>query len=530
MSPRSLFKRSAAAFLVGAALTAAAPASAQQTVLRVVPHSNLAVLDPIWTTAYMSRNHGYMIYDTLFGTDEKGVIKPQMVESWTESPDHRLWTFKLRKGLEFHDGKPVTPDDVIASLQRWGKRDAMGSALFQFVQRMDSPAPDTFRIFLGEACGFMLEALGKPSSNVPFIMPKRVADTDPFKQIEEYVGSGPYIFKADEFKPGDKAVYLKNTKYVPRSEAPSGTTGGKRVYVDRVEWNLALRDTQAQVSALQKGEIDIIESLGFDHFETVKKDDTLQMPKYATYGLQYMARFNHLNKPFDNPKVREAAVAAFSQEAFLRAQVGVKELYKPCGSMFICGTPYGSTAGSDIQMKSNMKKAQDLLKASGYDGTPIVLMKPTDLASIQKLPDVGAQLLRQAGFKVDLQAMDWQTLVGRRAKKDPIDKGGWHMFMTAWQAFDVWSPIANPTTDTRGEKSTWFGWATDDKMVTLRNQFMRATDEAEKKKLADQMHARMYEIGTHVILGEFNQPMAARKNISGFFVTNGNIYWNLKKN
>lgn len=530
MSPRSLFKRSAAAFLVGAALTAAAPASAQQTVLRVVPHSNLAVLDPIWTTAYMSRNHGYMIYDTLFGTDEKGVIKPQMVESWTESPDHRLWTFKLRKGLEFHDGKPVTPDDVIASLQRWGKRDAMGSALFQFVQRMDSPAPDTFRIFLGEACGFMLEALGKPSSSVPFIMPKRVADTDPFKQIEEYVGSGPYIFKADEFKPGDKAVYLKNTKYVPRSEAPSGTTGGKRVYVDRVEWNLALRDTQAQVSALQKGEIDIIESLGFDHFETVKKDDTLQMPKYATYGLQYMARFNHLNKPFDNPKVREAAIAAFSQEAFLRAQVGVKELYKPCGSMFICGTPYGSTAGSDIQMKSNMKKAQDLLKASGYDGTPIVLMKPTDLASIQKLPDVGAQLLRQAGFKVDLQAMDWQTLVGRRAKRDPIDKGGWHMFMTAWQAFDVWSPIANPTTDTRGEKSTWFGWATDDKMVTLRNQFMRATDEAEKKKLADQMHARMYEIGTHVILGEYNQPMAARKNISGFFVTNGNIYWNLKKN
>ncbi|MEI6546554.1 MAG: ABC transporter substrate-binding protein, partial [Burkholderiales bacterium] len=418
MSPRSLIKRSAAAFLFGAALTATAPASAQQTVLRIVPHSNLAVLDPIWTTAYMSRNHGYMIYDTLFGTDEKGVIRPQMVESWTESPDHRLWTFKLRKGLEFHDGKPVTPEDVIASLQRWGKRDAMGSALFQFVQRMDSPAPDTFRIFLGEACGFMLEALGKPSSSVPFIMPKRVADTDAFKQIEEYVGSGPYIFKADEFKPGDKAVYLKNTKYVPRSEAPSGTTGGKRVYVDRVEWNLALRDTQAQVSALQKGEVDIIEALGFDHYETVKKDDSLQMPKYATYGLQYMARFNHLNKPFDNPKVREAAIAAFNQDAFLRAQVGVKELYKPCGSMFICNTPYGSTAGSDIQMKSNMKKAQDLLKASGYDGTPIVLMKPTDLAAIQKLPDVGAQLLRQAGFKVDLQAMDWQTLVGRRAKKD----------------------------------------------------------------------------------------------------------------
>ena len=254
------------------------------------------------------------------------------------------------------------------------------------------------------------------------------------------------------------------------------------------------------------------------------------IPKYSNYGLQYMARFNHLHKPFDNPKVRQAALAAFAQEPFLRAQVGVKALYKPCASMFICGTPYGSTAGSDMQAKSTMKKAQDLLKASGYDGTPVVLMKPTDLAAIQKLPDVAAQLLRQAGFKVDLQAMDWQTLVGRRAKKDAPDKGGWNMFITAWQTYDVWSPIANPTMDTRGEKSGWFGWAEDAKLMELRAQFMRATDEPTKKKLADQIHARAFEIATHAPLGEYDQPMAARKNISGFFVTNGNIYWNLKKN
>jgi peptide/nickel transport system substrate-binding protein len=243
-----------------------------------------------------------------------------------------------------------------------------------------------------------------------------------------------------------------------------------------------------------------------------------------------MARFNHLHKPFDNVKVRQAALAAMSQEPFLRAQVGVKELYRTCASMLVCGTPYGTTAGSDIQAKGNMKKAQELLKASGYDGTPIVIMKPTDLASIQKLPDVAAQLLRQAGFKVDLQAMDWQTLVGRRAKKDAPDKGGWHMFLTAWQAFDVWNPISNPALDTRGEKSTWFGWATDEKLVDLRNQFMRATDDASKKKLAEQIHIRAFEVGTHAPLGEFDAPMAARKNVTGFFVTNGNLYWNLKKN
>ncbi len=524
--------RIAAAFAATATVLAAGAALAQgdAKVLRIVPHSNLAILDPIWTTAYMSRNHGYMIYDTLFGTDEKAQIRPQMVDSWTESPDHRLWTFKLRKGLEFHDGKPVTGEDVIASLARWGKRDAMGSALMTFVDRMDSPTPDSFRIFLREACGFVLEALGKPSSNVPFIMPKRVAETDAFKQIEEHIGSGPYLFVRDQFKPGDKAIYVKNPKYVPRKEPPSGSAGGKHVYVDRVEWNLALRDAQAQVSALQKGEVDILEALAFDHYETVKKDPNLQIPKYSVVNLQYMARFNHLHKPFNDEKVRRAVTAAFAQEPFLRAQVGVKELYKPCPSMFTCGTPLASPAGSDIQSKSNMKKAQELLKASGYDGTPIVLMKPTDLASIQKLPDVAAQLMRQAGFKVDLQAMDWQTLVGRRAKKDPIDKGGWHMFLTAWQGHDIWNPIANPTFDTRGEASGWFGWGKDDKIIELRNQFMRATDEAQKKKLAEALQARAFEIGTHVPLGEYTQPMAARKNISGFFITNGNIYWNLKKN
>ncbi len=523
--------RIAAAFSLVALATLLTPAAlAQDKVLRIVPHSNLAILDPIWTTAYMSRNHGYMIYDTLFGTDEKAQVKPQMVEEWSASPDKRLWTFKLRPGLEFHDGKPVTGEDVIASISRWGKRDAMGSALMTFVDRMDTPAPDTFRIFLREQCGFLLEALGKPSSNVLFIMPKRMADVDAFKQIEEHIGSGPYIFKRDEFKPGDKAVYLRNPKYVPRKEPPSGSTGGKNVYVDRVEWNLALRDAQAQVNALQKGEVDILEALAFDHYEATKKDSSIQIPNTAPAGLQYMARFNHLHKPFDNPKVRQAVLAAFSQQPFLQAQVGVKELYRSCPSMFTCGTPYGSPFGSDIQSKSNMKKAQELVKTSGYDGTPIVIMKPTDLASIQKLPDVAAQLLRQAGFKVDLQAMDWQTLVGRRAKKDAPDKGGWHMFLTAWQAHDIWNPIANAAMDTRGEQSGWFGWAKDDKLVELRNQFMRETDDGKKKKLADAIQARAFEVGTHVPLGEYVQPVAARKNISGFFVSNGNLYWNLKKN
>ena len=517
----------ATAFL--AFVSSAAPAHAQDKILRVVPHSNLNILDPIWTTQYMARNHGYMVYDTLFGTDEKNRIQPQMVDKWTVSPDNRLWDFTLRDGLAFHDGSAVTGEDVIASLRRWGQRDAMGQKLMTFVERMDSPAPNRFRIFLREACGFVLEALGKPSSNVPFIMPRRIAETPADRQIEDATGSGPYVFKRDEFKPGDRAVYVRNAKYVPRKEPPSGTAGGKHVYVERVEWNLALRDAQSQVNALAKGEVDILEQPAFESYPALQEDKSVQVVNSNPLGFQYMARFNHLHPPFNNPKVRQAALAAFSQEPFLRAQVGIKSFYRSCASMFTCNTPYGSPKGSEVQSKANMKKAQELLKASGYDGTPVLIMKPTDLASITKLPDVAAQLLRQAGFKVDLQAMDWNSVVTRRSKKEPPAQGGWNLFLTAWVAPDIWNPLTNPAVGALGEKS-WFGWPSDAELEKLRDQFAREVDDAKKKSLAEAIQARAFEIGTHAPLGEYVNPLAARKNVSGFVTGPGNLYWNLKKN
>jgi peptide/nickel transport system substrate-binding protein len=242
-----------------------------------------------------------------------------------------------------------------------------------------------------------------------------------------------------------------------------------------------------------------------------------------------MGRFNHLHPPFNNQKVRQAAMAAMTQEPFLRAQVGVKEFYRGCPSMFTCGTPYGSAKGSDIQSKSNMKKAQELLKASGYDGTPVVILKPTDLAAIQKLPDVAAQLLRQAGFKVDLQAMDWNTVVSRRAKKEPPAQGGWNIFLTAWVAPDIWNPLTNAAVGADGEKS-WFGWPKDEAIEKLRDQFARETDDAKKKALAEAIQARAFEVATHAPLGEYVNPLAARKNVTGFVIGPGDIYWNIRKN
>jgi peptide/nickel transport system substrate-binding protein len=254
----------AMAMLLGAA--ACTPVQGQHSennVLRVVPGSNLAILDPIWTTATISQNHGYMIYDTLFGMTADGRIQPQMVDRYETSPDQKAWTFRLRGGLEFHDGQPVTSEDVLASLQRWSRRDTMGQKLASFVEKWEPLDARTFRLQLSTAYGLVLESLGKPSANVPFIMPKRVAATPADKQIDDYTGSGPFIFMKEEWRPGEMVVYARNKRYTPRADPATGTAGGKIARVDRVEW-LIITDPQTQANALATGEVDLIEMPAFE--------------------------------------------------------------------------------------------------------------------------------------------------------------------------------------------------------------------------------------------------------------------------
>src|SRR6476469_732896 len=246
----SCWKRFALALALGAALCTSAAAKT----LRVSLHSDLKIVDPIWTTALITVNHGYMIYDTLFALDEKLAVKPQMVDRYEMSADKLTWTFTLRDGLEWHDGAPVTAEDCVASIKRWGARDAMGQKLMSYVAELSAPDAKTIRMTLKEPYGLVLQTLAKTGASVPFMMPKRVAETDPQKQITEYVGSGPFIFKTDEWRAGEKAVYLKNTKYKPRSEPASGIAGGKVAKVDRAEI-IEMPDPQQQVNALIAGEI-----------------------------------------------------------------------------------------------------------------------------------------------------------------------------------------------------------------------------------------------------------------------------------
>src|SRR5437016_5548160 len=353
--------------LVAVAVVATPPVAAETT-LRVVMHSDLKIVDPIWTTAYIVRNHGYMIYDTLFSMDAKGEIKPQMVDKYEVSKDQLTYTLHLRDGLLWHDGKPVTAEDCVASIKRWAAKDSMGQKMLGFVKEMQVVNPRSFKIVLTEPTGLVLGALGKPSSNVPFMMPKRVAETDPNTQISDFTGSGPFVFKKEDWKPGDKAVYAKFDKYKPRAEPPSGLAGGKVVKVDRVEWKW-IPDHQTAINALLAGEVDMLESPPHDLYPVLKADPNVRLLNGNPLGNQYTFRFNALAKPFDNAKVRQAVFYAFNQEDFLKAVIGDPAYYKTCKGFFPCGSPMSNPKGLEGLLESNFEKSRALLKDASYDGT-----------------------------------------------------------------------------------------------------------------------------------------------------------------
>ena len=518
-------------FLIAAlvvAVAALAPvAGSAQSVLKVVMHSDVKALDPIWSGAYITRNHGYMLFDTLFSMDGAFQIKPQMVDSWKTSDDGLLWTFTLRDGLEWHDGKPVTSEDCIASIKRWGARDAMGQKLMDFVKEFKQVDPKTFQMVLKEPYGLVLDSLGKPSSQVPFMMPKRVADTDPFKQIDSQIGSGPFIYVNAESKPGEKHVYAKNTKYKPRAEPASGLAGGKVVKVDRVEI-IEMPDPQQQVNALAAGEIDVIEQPPHDLIPILKKEKGVTLYNWNPLGHQFIYRMNWLQPPFDNPKIREAALLTIRQEDYLKATVGEPEFYKVCAAAFICGTPNAVDAPGDLLIKPNFEKSKALLKEAGYDGTPIVLLQSTTLPVLTNVAPVTKALLEQGGFKVDMQSMDWQTVVTRRTNKGPVSQGGWNIFHTFSVAADILNPISTSYMVANGDKA-WFGWPNDPEMEKLRDAYAKETDPAKNKALAAAVQARALQTAQYGWIGQWYGPGAMRSNISGWLKAPVPVMWNIEK-
>lgn len=498
-------------------------------VLRFVPQANLSSLDAVAGTQYVVRNASLLIWDTLYGIDHNVDPKPQMAEGHEVSADFKDWTFKLRPGLKFHDGEKVTSRDVSASLTRWMARDTMGQRIKASLDAIETPDDRTIRIRLNKPFPKMLFALGKNNAPVAEIMPERIAKTDPFKLISEYVGSGPMKFATSEWVPGSKAVFEKFEGYEPRAEAADWLAGGKRMMFDRIEW-LILPDDATKAAALQNGEVDWWENPIPDLVPLLKRNRNLNVDIADPLGNIGSFRINHLHPPFNDVRARRAVQMALSQEDYMRAVVGDDEtLWKKLPSYFTPDTPgYTEAGGEVLSGPRRLDEAKKLLAEAGYNGEKIVVLVATDVAITKAEGDVTADLLGKLGMNVDYQALDWGTVGARRAKKEKPSEGGWNIFHTWHAGADCINPAPYTALDAGGDKA-WFGWPNSPKVQEDIAKWYDAPDAAAEKAAMDQINRDSMEFVTYVPTGFFLQYTSWRKNVNGVVKAPFPVFWGVTK-
>ena len=513
--------------LLALSVLTAEQAVAADKVLKAVVHADLKILDPTWTTIYITNRFSYLIYDTLFSFNSKFEPQPQMVERYTVSDDKMVYTFTLRPGLTFHDGQPVTAADCVASLKRWMARIASGQNLAKFTAGLDVVDASSFRLTLKEPYGMVIESLGNPGT--AFIMPERAAGLPLTEQILTSVGSGPFVMQRDQWRPGNKAIFTANRAYKPRPEKADYLSGGKIPRLDRLEW-LYIPDANTTLSALMTGEIDYFEAPPLDFIRLLKDLPDVTVLNIDRLGVQGLIRPNSSQPPFNNYKARQALLYLIDQAEFMEAVVGDKSLYMEfCGAFFLCNSANETDVGSGPMRKPDIAKAKALLKDGGYNGEKMVLLQPTDRPQYAAAMTVLAAQLRKAGVNVDMQAADWSTISVRRAKKDPVEKGGWHLFITTHGGPDPTVPPTNSWFGSRCEASN-AGWACDDQLEKLVDGWSRELDPARRRGLIEQVQTRAYESLPYVPFGQFFQPIAFRKKVTGVLESGVPVYWNIDKN
>jgi len=517
-------------FLCGAAALAAPAVRAQSTrerTLKVVPLTSLYSLDTVFNTSLVTTNHGWAVYDSLYGTTSKGEIRPQMAEGHTVSEDGQVYVIKLREGLKFHNGEPVRAQDCVQSLKRWAGRETFGQTIAQFIDDWAVVDDRTMRVGFSRPVPIFLEAIARGSASFPFMVPEHIAKTDPYKQITDPTGSGPYKFNASEFAPGSFASYSRFADYNPRSEPADFTSGGKVAHFERMEWP-TIPEPSTAAAALISGEVDWYEQVQPDLIPQLRKNRDLRIGSANPGGFNGILRFNHLHPPFNDVQIRRAVLMAVNQPDYMASITGNDPTaYRECKAMFPCGTPYGEEIGKEA-MQGSVDKARAMLKAAGYKGEKVVIISPSDVPTIGPMGDITYALLKQLGMNVEFVAVDWATLTNRRASREPVEKGGWSLFHTWAASTIIGTPVEHFAMRGLGQKA-WAGWFEDPMIEQLTREWVVAVTPESRVALAAAIHARAMEQVPFVLCGQFQIRTAYRSYLSGAIEGNAAYMWNVRR-
>lgn len=491
---------------------------------------SVKVLDPHFGGGGSTEFFQYKVYDSLFAFDENMVVQPQMAEKFTWNADKTMLTVTLRPGLKFHDGQPVRAADAVASLKRWSNGRRGTARIFKkFTKSIDVVDDKTLTWTLTEPFGMSMEVITSVRYP-PAIIPERLAKTPRNKQIKDFTGSGPYIFLPDEYVPGKQLHFKKFEDYVPRSEPPSFTAGGKKVHVKKLEWKI-MKDDATRVAALRTGEIDLIQEVPHALRKDLLTDPNVVLKPLRT-GRQGLIFINHLAPPFDNKKARQALLWLISQEETLTAITGDPALYQTCPSVWTCASPYATDVASEAIMKQDLEKAKQLMKEGGYNGQTIQVFQAGSTATFSNATVLAANL-RKIGVKVQHQAMNRGAAIARR--KNTVDpnrdpKKGWHIYVQATQEVTPSIPALMGLLQGDGcNKKGFYGWTCDERIGKLKVAFGQAKSEAERKKIAAELQKVVYDTVPYIQTGLYSNEAAYRSNVKGAVRAPSPIYWNIRK-
>lgn len=499
------------------------------SVLNFINTSDLAYLDPITSTAYSTRNHAFMVYDTLFGMDSDFASHPQMLESYETSDDGLTWTLKLREGLFFHDDTPVTAKDCIASIKRWAARHSFGAPLMEATDSLIAEDDVTIRFDLNKPFALLPEALGNPNPPLCVMMPERLAATDPNLAVEEVIGSGPYRFIGEERVPGALVVYRRFERYVPRSEGtPNFISGPKVAHFDEVRWT-TMSDVATGTAALQNGEQDWLETVNADIVSLLDSTPDVKVEVLDRMGEMAMLQINHKQPPFNNPAIRRALWGAIDQVALMQSVVGGDpDLARTPIGFFSPDSPMASDAGMQHLNadKTYDQVKQDLIDA-GYKGEKVVLIAATENPTYNALAAVMFDVMKKVGLNVELEAMDLATLFARRKNTGPVEEGGWSAFPTSWGGNDWLNPAVHVTLRSIGD-SGYAGWADIPEIVELRKQWLEAGSLDEQKVICQKMQEVAFDQVPYYPLGNYQKYTGYRTDRLKNLLQGFPIFWNVE--
>ncbi len=497
----------AIAALAGLVLASAAFAQAPRRggVLRVGILGEPPALDAHWSTTALVETLTNHIYEGLYTLDQDNRPIPMLAEGMPAvSQDGLVYTFKLRQGVRFHNGKELGAEDVVASLKRWGQQANQGKVLFKQVAELRAVDRYTVELRLTERSPITVLALAVPNTFAA-IYPKEIAEKfPPAQKVTEYVGTGP--FRVVEWKPDQYIRMVRFDDYRPRGEKPSGYGGAKAAHVDEIRW-IPVPDVATRAAQVETGELDFADDLSLDQYDRLVQSPNAR-PLVARPYFWLIAVFNKKEGVMSNQKLRQAWQAAIDIEPIMKVvAAGKPEFYRLDSSLVFQEVPEWHTKLAELPYNErNVEKAKRLIKEAGYKGEPIRFLATKEYKMMYDFAVVMKQQMEDIGFTIDLQVVDWATLLTRR-----FNPKEYEVFTTSIGLGQGLDPMFQVILS-----CTWAGWTCDEEIQKVNQELARETDPKRRRALWERQTRLWYDKVPSIRLGDLHGLRATRKSVKGF--------------